>query len=219
MISVDFCRKKSINLRQLRLGIMAESVVIQVLNRIRLNHRGKIFFVESFIDISNAKSVNKALERLVKSGEISRLAQGIYVRPVFDDLIGEIVPSIEEVARAIAKRDRAIIQPVGNFAMYKLGLTTQVPLNIVFITNSSAREIKIGKQVIVFKKASSRSLAFIGKTSSLAIQALRALGKDQIEFSQLEHLRQLLKKENPKDLKHDLTLAPVWIRNLLTSNE
>ena len=130
-----------------------------------------------------------------------------------------MLPSIEEIAVAIAKRDRAKIVPTGSYAMYKLGLTTQLPLNIVFYSDTSARKIKIGKQSIVFKKASSKNLAFVGEISTLAIQALRKIGKDQVTVEEINHIKNILKNENPKHLQHDLLLAPVWIRKLLTINE
>lgn len=173
----------------------------------------------SFAKISNDKAVNKALERLVKSGELERVATGIYVRPVIDDYIGMVLPSIEEIAVAIAKRDRATIVPTGSYAMYKLGLTTQVPLNIVFYSDTSARKIKIGKQTITFKKASSKNLAFVGETSMLAIQALRTIGKDQATEEEIKKIKKLLKNENSKHLQHDLQLAPAWIRKLIATNE
>ncbi len=177
-----------------------------------------LLFVDSFPRIAKAKAVNKALERLVKSGELERVAQGIYVRPVIDNYIGKVLPSIEEIAIAIAKRDRATIVPTGSYAMYKLGLTTQVPLNIVFYSDTSARKIKIGKQTITFKKASSKNLAFKGKISVLVIQALRTFGKDQVTTEEIKHIKNILKNENPKHLQHDLQLAPVWIRKLITTD-
>lgn len=198
---------------------MSKSIEIQVLEKIKRNSKGTLFFVDSFAKIANPKTVNKALERLVKSGEIERIAQGIYVRPVIDDYIGKVLPSIEEIAVAIAKRDRATIVPTGSYAMYKLGLTTQVPLNIVFYSDTSARKIKIGKQTITFKKASSKNLSFVGETSMLAIQALRTIGKDNVTNSEIKQIRTLLKNENPKHLQHDLLLAPVWIRKLIATNE
>lgn len=194
---------------------MQKSIEAQVLDKIKRTQRGSLFFVDSFTAIGNAKAVNKALERLVKSGELERVATGIYVRPVIDDFIGKVLPSVEEIAIAIAKRDRATIIPTGSYAMYKLGLTTQVPLNVVYYTDTSARKIKIGKQTITFKKASSKNLAFVGKTSKLAVQALRTIGKDQITEEEVKQIKTILKKENPKDLQHDLQLAPVWIRELL----
>ncbi|EPR65311.1 hypothetical protein ADICYQ_5844 [Cyclobacterium qasimii M12-11B] len=152
---------------------------------------------------------------MVKAGKIDRVATGIYVRPVIDDIIGKVMPDIEEIAIAIAKRDRARILPTGSFAMYKLGLTTQVPLNVVYYTDTSARKIQIGKQTINFKKSSSKNLAFVGGLSKLAIQAMRTIGKDQITDNELRQIKNILKKENPKYLQHDLQIAPVWIRELL----
>lgn len=194
---------------------MSKSIEIQVLEKVKRNVRGTLFFVDSFAKIGNTKAVNKALERLVKSGKLERIATGIYIRPVVDEYIGKVLPGIEEIAVAIAKRDRATIVPTGNYAMYKLGLTTQVPLNIIFYSDTSARKIKIGKQTITFKKASSKNLAFIGKISMLAIQALRTIGKDQATAEEIKQIKKILKKENPKQLQHDLLLAPVWIRKII----
>jgi hypothetical protein len=198
---------------------MSKSIEIQVLDKIKRSPRGTLFFVDSFTKIANTKSANKSLERLVKSGEIERIAQGIYVRPVIDNYIGKVFPSIEQIAFAIAKRDRATVIPTGSYAMYKLGLTMQVPLNIVFYSDTSARKIKIGKQTITFKKASSKNLAFVGEISTLAIQALRSIGKDQATAEEIKQIKKILKNENLKHLQHDLQLAPVWIRKLMTDNE
>lgn len=198
---------------------MSKSIEIQVFDKVKRNPRGTLFFVDSFTKIANAKAVNKALERLVKSEELERVATGIYVRPVIDDYIGKVLPSIEEIAVAIAKRDRATIVPTGSYAMYKLGLSTQVPLNIVFYSDTSARKIKIGKQTITFKKASSKNLSFIGEISMLVIQALRTIGKDKATDEEIKQIKKILKNENPKHLQHDLQLAPVWIRKLITVNE
>jgi hypothetical protein len=198
---------------------MSKSIEIQVVEKIKRSPRGTLFFANTFTKITNTKSANKALERLVKSGEIERVAQGIYVRPVIDQYIGKVFPSIEQIAIAIAKRDRATIIPTGSYAMYKLGLTMQVPLNIVYYSDTSARKIKIGKQTITFKKASSKNLAFVGEISTLAIQALRTIGKDQATAEELKQIKKILKNENPKHLQHDLQLAPVWIRKLISDNE
>lgn len=198
---------------------MSESIEIQVLDKIKRSPRGTLFFVGSFAKIGNSKSVNKALERLVNSNEIERISQGIYVRPVIDKYLGKVLPGIEEIAVAIVKRDRAKIVPTGSYALYKLGLTTQVPLNLVFYSDTSARKIKIGEQTITFKKASSKNLAFIGEISTLAIQALRTIGKDDVTAEEIKHIKKILKNENPKHLQHDLQLAPVWIRILLTTND
>lgn len=198
---------------------MSQSIELQVLDEMKRYPKGTLFFVDSFATIANSKAVNKSLERLVKSNEIERVATGIYVRPVIDKYIGKVFPSIEQIAEAIAKRDRAKIIPTGSYAMYKLGLTTQVPMNIVYYTDTSARKIKIGKQTINFKKASSKNLAFVGQISTLAIQALRTIGKDKVTDEELNQIKKILNNENSKHLQQDLQLAPFWIRKLIKPNE
>ena len=194
---------------------MLESTESQVLEKVSRSARGTIFFADNFINIANAKTVAKSLERLVQSGKLYRVATGMYVRPVDDEIIGTILPSIEEIAAAIAKRDKSRTVPTGSYALYKLGLTTQVPLNVVYYTDASPRKIKIGQQTITFKKASARNLAAIGDISKLVIQALRTIGKDKVTSEDLRIIRERLKDEKPYHLQHDLKVAPEWIRQLL----
>ena len=202
-------------MRQDNLYIMLKSIEIQILEKIKKARGGSLFFVDNFASVAAAKSVNKALERLVKSGEFQRVASGIYVRPLKDKVLGIVLPGIDEIAVAIARRDKARIVPTGSYALYKLGLTNQVPLNVVYYTDASSRKIRIGKQTITFKKASSKNVSAIGDISKLAIQALRTIGKDNATEEELIRIRELLKQEKPYHLQHDLKLAPEWIRKLI----
>jgi len=210
-----FCRLFLLKLRHNNKLNMLVSTDDQILKKIRKAKRGTLFFIDDFASIGNKKTVGKALERLVNSGELHRVATGIYVRPVNDELLGVVLPGIEEIAEAIRKRDKARIVPTGSYALYKLGLTTQVPMNVVYYTDSTARKIKVGKQTITFKRASARNLSAIGDTSKLVIQALKTIGKDKVTEEELGKIRELLKQEKPCHLQHDLKIAPEWIRKLL----
>ena len=194
-----------------------ESIELQILIKIKKARRGSLFFTDSFASVGNAKAISKALERLVQSGELYRVAPGIFVRAKRDKILGIVMPGIEDIAIAIAKRDKARIVPTGTFALYKLGLSTQVPLNQVYYTDASARKIKIGKQTITFKKADAKSLSAIGSISKLAIQALKSIGKGKVSEEEIRKIKELLQHEKPYHLQHDLNLAPQWIRKSLTS--
>lgn len=191
---------------------MHRSIESQILDKIKKAKRGTVFFTDSFAAIGNAKAVNKALERLVKSNDLQRIATGIYALPAMDKYLGVVLPGTDEIAHAIAKRDKARIVPTGSYAMYKLGLTTQVPLNVVYYTDGSARNINIGNQTITFKKASAKQVSAIGEISKLVIQALRSIGKDQVKEEDIKKIRKLLKNEKSYHLQHDLKIAPEWIR-------
>ncbi|MDD5363083.1 MAG: DUF6088 family protein [Ignavibacteria bacterium] len=186
----------------------------QILRKIKKAKRGALFFVESFQNIGNLKTVSKTLERLTKKGEISRVAAGIYNRPIIDPIIGKVTPGIDEIAKAIAKRDRARIVPTGVYALNKLGLSTQVPMNVVFFTDGSARKVKINKRTINFKKTTPKNVLAAGEISRLAIQALRSIGEKNVTEEQIKKIQTLLEKEKKTKLEHDIRLAPVWIKKI-----
>ncbi len=194
---------------------MTDSVEIKVLDKIKNLKKGELFFVESFLSVSNAKSVNKALERLVDKNEIVRVATGIYTRPKTNKLFGNITPTVEEIATAIAKRDKARIVPTGSYALNALGLSTQVPLKAVYLTDGAARKINLGKRTLLFKKTTPKNLSAKGLISKLVIQALKAIGKDKMKPEEEVKILKLLRKENPEHLKHDILLAPEWIRIIM----
>lgn len=194
---------------------MISSVEDLILKKIRKARRGSLFFPENFYSFGSAKTIGKSLSRLVKSEELCRVATGIYVRLDKDKLLGPAYPGIEEIAEAICKRDKARIIPTGSYALYKLGLTTQVPMNVVYYTDSTARKIKVGKHTITFKRASARNLSAIGDISMLAIQALKTIGREKVTDEELCKIKDLIKQEKPFHLQHDLKIAPEWIRNAL----
>jgi hypothetical protein len=191
------------------------TIEVKVLNAIKKAKRGAIFFVESFLFAGNAKAVNKALERLVGKGEIVRVATGIYTRPKQSKLLGDIAPTVEQIAAAIAGRDKARIVATGVFALNALGLSTQVPLNAVYLTDGAARKIHIGNRNILFKKTSPKNLAARGDISRLVIRALKTIGKDNVEPGEEKRILEMLKKEKKAHLEHDIQLAPEWIRIIM----
>ena len=193
---------------------MAEPTVIQILKKVSKARRGSLFFTDQFQPLGTAEAIRKALERLVKKGELKRVSQGIYYRPEMNPVIGPLTPGMEAIAKAIARRDKARLVPASAYALNRLGLSTQVPLNLVYLTDGVARKVKIGKRSITFKKASPKNLAAIGEISSLVIQALKAIGKHQITEEEIKKVQELLQKENLHHLQHDFSLAPEWIRRI-----
>lgn len=195
-----------------------QSTEEQILNKINDYKRGKIFFPEDFSKFGSSEAVRQALVRLEEEDELIRLAHGIYLYPKTDPQLGVLKPSIEKIAEAIAKRDKASITPAGALAMNKLGLSTQVPLNAVYLTDGSPRSIQIGNRKIKFKRTVPKNLKAKGEISSLVIQALKEIGKENVTEQQKEKITELLKKEKPEHLKHDIKLAPVWIREIMEQN-
>ena len=192
-----------------------KSIEKQIEKSITTKRKGTLFIPDDFLSYGSSEAIRKALGRLEDKKIIIRVSQGIYVQPKISKLIGPLSPSAEEVAEAIAKRDKIRTIPTGSYALNALGLSSQVPMKIVLLTDGSPREIKVGKRTIKFKRTTPKNLMAKGKISRLVIQALKEIGIGKIRIEEEHKILELLKKENVKDLKHDIALAPVWIQKLM----
>jgi hypothetical protein len=178
--------------------------------------KGSILFVDDFLDFGNPESIKKALFRLKEKEILFRLAHGIYLYPKIDKELGPLLPSTEDIAKAIARRDKARILPTGVHALNKLGLSTQVPMKVVYITDGTARCIKVGKRTITFKNTSPKNLLVQGEISSLVIQALKTIGQSNVDNETLLKIQTILKKEKVENRMNDAKLSPAWINKIIT---
>lgn len=192
------------------------SVLKQIENSLKKKNPGEILFIKDFYKVGDYEAVRKSLQRLAEKGALIRLSQGIYYYPKKDELLGLVFPSAEQIGNAIAKRDKARIIPTGSYAMYRLGLTTQVPMNVVYLTDGSARKLEIGKQKIVFKKTSPKNLSPKNQLSSLIIQGLRAIGKENISQTHITKIKNIIVDSfGIVDIRTDMLHAPVWIQKIV----
>ena len=195
--------------------MIMEAIENQILEKVKNHGRGKIFFPDDFADMGSSEAVRQALSRLTNEENLIRLGHGIYQYPNKDPQLGLLQPTLDQVAKAIAKRDKAKIIPAGALALNKLGLSTQVPTNAVYLTDGSPRSIRLGNRKIKFKRTVPKNLMAKGEISSLVIQALKEIGNENVMEQHLKKIHELLKNEKPEHLKHDVKLAPVWIRKIL----
>lgn len=192
-----------------------QSIEKQIEKSIKSKPKGSLVLPDDYLSYGSSDAIRKALDRLQDKNVLVRVAQGIYVRPKISKLIGPLIPTAEEVAEAIAKRDRIRTVPTGSYALNALGLSTQVPMNIVLLTDGSPREIRVGKRKIKFKKTTPKNLLAKGKISRLVIQALKEIGNGKVTEAEEKKIVEMLRKENEKDLRHDIALAPVWIQKIM----
>lgn len=136
------------------------------------------------------------------------MAHGIYYIPKTDPVLGELRPGADDVVKMLAKKERIRVRPAGAYALHQLGLTTQVPTRLVYITDGHSRQFKLGRMYIIFKSTTPKKLSTVGKISSLLIQALEEIGTEHINTTTETKIVALINKEDPKKLKHDLALAP-----------
>ena len=184
----------------------------QIVERINRLGRGKAFSAKDFLDIASRGTADMTLAALVRQGAIRRVRRGLYDVPKVNSALGgELSPDIDEAARAIARRQRWKIVPDGAWAANLLGLSTQVPAKIFYLTDGPNKGIPIGRRVIQLKHARPKALAGLEGKSALVVQALRHLGKDRIGSTELEGLRTLLSSAEKRKLVKDTRFGVDWI--------
>lgn len=177
---------------------------------------GDIFFIADFTELDNYEAVRKSLQRLTKDDSIKRIAKGIYFLPKKHERLGIIYPHAEQIAKAIAKRDKARIIATGSTALNLLGLSTQIPMKVVFLTDGSARNIKVGNQTIQFKKTNPKNLSIEHRLTNLIIQALKAIGEKNVQQEQIDKIQTIIDQSGERELIYqNLKNAPVWIQKII----
>jgi len=177
------------------MGKHANSVDNQLLGRIKAKGTGWVFTPADFLDLGSRTAVGLALMHHPRFGTMS--------------------PSTDSIANALKGRDDFRLQASGGHAANMLGLSDQVPVRTVFLTDGRSRKVQLGKRQIVLKNTTTRQMATAGRVSGTVIQALRWLGQRHIDDRMVAMLRRRLSDRDKQQLLKDLRYAPAWIAEIM----
>ena len=186
------------------------------LNQIRGNieraEAGSVFVSTDFTDITDKKTVNMGLIRLADEGLIKKILFGVYYKPEFSELLGETVaPSPNKVAHALARNFGWTIVPCGDTALNLLGLSTQVPSQWVYVSDGAYKEYSFDNTVIKFKRTTNKEISKLSYKTALTIQALKALGKDNVSEQIICRLKKALSEEEKEKMLTEAKSATSWV--------
>src|SRR5580658_2063763 len=187
----------------------------RVLKRIKAAGPGAAFTPKAFDDLGNRAAVDQALSRLARAGKIRRISRGVYDIPKSHPTLGPLSPDPDAVARVIADQSGYRLQPTPARAANVLGLSSQVPAQIVYLIDGSARKITVGNQIIHFKHAGPRALLGAGTPAGVALQAMRAFGPDHLTAGVIQQLRQILPSDAKTGLRRLAHHAPQWMASAI----
>ena len=188
------------------------SVDTLVLRRIQSQGAGWVFTPTDFADLGTRTAVATALKRYKAAGSIRLLGRGLYDVPRVHAVLGTLWPAIESVSLALVRKEGLRLQPTGVYAANLLGLSEQVPAQVVFLTDGATRNVKVGPTQIRLKRTTPRNMAAAGRLSGLMIQALRSLGPAHVTAQRIERLRKNLPAEERAQIVGDIALAPEWMQ-------
>lgn len=175
-----------------------------------------IFFADTF-GMEDRQAVRVILSRLVKDNTIVRLGSGIYMKPRYSSLIQSIeYPSVDEIAHAIAQKEKARIIPSGAYAVHRLGLSSQIPTRLIFLTDGSPRRITLADgREIIFKRTTARNLSYKESIIGIVVYALKEIGAKRIDTETRDLLTRLLQSIPYEKALDDIRIAPEWIQREL----
>lgn len=183
-----------------------------IMKRIDSFDSHKNFITNDFYDLADYETIRSTLNRLVNNGIIQRVMKGVYYKPKYIELIDEYeAPSIDEVAKAIARKYNWTIAPSGNTALNLLGLSTQIPAKWTYITDGRYASFDVGNTTIEFKHRSNKEISNISYLSALVIQAIKAIGKDKITDKQIKIIRNKLTDADKVKLLEDAKATSAWV--------
>ena len=190
------------------------------LNQIRGNieraEAGSVFVSTDFTDITDKKTVNMGLIRLADEGLIKKILFGVYYKPEFSELLGETVaPSPNKVAHALARNFGWTIVPCGDTALNLLGLSTQVPSQWVYVSDGAYKEYTFDNTTIKFKRTTNKEISKVSYKTALTIQALKALGKENITEQVISRLKKILTDEDKEKMLAESKSATSWVLELI----
>lgn len=183
-------------------------------SRIATLPEDRILFRSDFPEY-HSEFVGSVLSELTNSGVLIRLSQGIYAKPRMSKF-GVVLPSVDKIVMAIALRDKAEVIPSGTTALNALGLSTQVPITYTYLTSGSERVVNLSTCKVYLKHGVPKNFCYHTKIISLIVQALKALGRDNIGEEEIQILQSLLAQETDKQtLIEDIEMMPRWMQRII----
>ncbi len=199
-----------------------KSIKEKIFSKIRKLGAGYAFSAKDFLNDFKRYEVDVALSTLMKEGTIRRILVGIYDLPGYSELLDmPAAPNIYSVAQALARKFSWRIFPCGNTALNYLGLSTQIPGHIRFLTDGPSRIYYVEGMDMTFTHVTQHELLFPHTESTLVVQALKALGKEHLDNDVIRRLRSRYPIALWKKIASDTSKACGWIHDFiqLVSNE
>ncbi|UKS53826.1 DUF6088 family protein [Mycoplasma feriruminatoris] len=188
------------------------SYISQIQNRIDDFRPGKVFISQDFLDIASNETVRRTLNKLVEEDKIKRIMNGFYYNPSFSELIQEYeMFTVNELAFSIARKYNWEIAPFGIACLNILGLSTQVPAKMAYVSNGKNKTFKVQQREIQFKKVNNKEISNMSLKTKVVIQAIKEIGKDKLTKKDISIIRDNLSSNEKQNLLNESKRTTVWI--------
>jgi len=187
----------------------------QIIKRIRAKRRGWVFTPKDFLDLGSRALVDQTLSRLTHQGLIRRLGRGVYDFPKKHEVLGQLAPDTEGLARAVAPKSSSKIFMSGALAANTLGLSTQVPAKPTYTTDGPSQTKKVAGRTVTFKHSKVPLLDGVSDKANQTLQALAHIGKDNIDDAMLRRCAKTLTDRDIHGMLSHAGRTPSWMADII----
>ena len=188
------------------------AILSQIKNDIQSAKVGTVFVPIDFVLLTDRKTASVCLTRLETEKIVSKIMRGVYYKPEYNDFLGEYVaPEPDAVAHALARNFGWTIVPCGDTALNLLGLSTQIPVAWVYVSDGTYKEYTYEQTTIKFKRTTNKEISKLSYKTALVVQALKALGKDNVDVTVLTKLKNNLTDNEKQALLTEAKAVTSWI--------
>ena len=193
-----------------------ESKISLITKRIDEAPFGSAFVTSDFTDLAEYETAKKALARLEKKGTLRRVLRGVYDKPKFSSLLQEYAAPIpDQIAHAIARNYNWIISASGNTALNQLGLSTQVPADWSYISSGPYKKYTFDNTTLIFLHRSDSQMIGMSEKTLLLIQALKAIGQENVSDAEIKLIRKRLSYEDYQNILSESRHTISWIYEVI----
>ncbi len=173
---------------------------------------GTVFVPIDFALITDKKTASVSLSRLEKEKIVLKIMRGIYYKAEYNNFLDEYVaPEADAVAHALSRNYGWTIVPCGDTALNRLGLSTQIPAAWVYVSDGPYKDYTYNQTTIKFKRTTNKEISKLSYKTALVVQALKALGNDNINDSVITKLKNTLTEEEKKTMLTEAKAVTSWI--------
>jgi Family of unknown function (DUF6088) len=185
------------------------AVAEKILQEVESLPEGAVVRAKEFLHLGTRAAVDQAIKRLKERNELMPIYRGAYVRPI-KTRFGVRAPAPEKVVAGIAATSAETIVAHGAAAANSLGLTTQVPIKLVYLTSGRTRSFQLGAQVVELKRSPQWKLLPSHRAAGEAVRALDWIGKRRAAQA-LTALKRKLPESTIQELIALRPALPAWM--------
>ncbi len=188
----------------------------EIRKRIEIAPIGSVFVASDFADITETKRVSEYLVRLSADNTVKCVMRGVFYKPKYSKLLDEyIAPAPDAVAHALARNYGWTIFPCGDTALNLLGLSTQVPVVWLYVSDGPYKEYSYDNATIKYKHMTNKEVSKLSPKTALVIQALKTLGKDNIQSDTIERIKEVTTTDERKTMLIEAQYVTAWIYEVI----